>query len=75
MRGMTTNVKLKERIRNTILRHRARVSDIIDYVTKAKWKRDGHIARMNDNRWTIRSTDMADKGRQISWKTKTSLER
>ena len=64
------NVKLKDRIRNNIIRQRTRVTDIVQYVTNAKWKWAGHIARMKDNRWTIRSTEW-----QISRKTKTSLER
>ena len=51
------NVKLKDRIRNTTIRQRTRVTDIVQYVTNTKWKWAGHIARMKDNRWTIRSTD------------------
>ena len=44
------NVKLKDRIRNTTLRQRTRVTDIAQYVTNTKWKWAGHIARMKDNR-------------------------
>ena len=47
------NVKLKDMILNTIMRQRARVTDVVKYVTSAKWKWAGHIARMKDNRWTI----------------------
>ena len=68
------NAKLKDRIRNTIVRQRTRVTDIVQYVTNSKWKWAGHITKMKDNRWTIRST-VADKGCKISQKTKTSLER
>ena len=68
------NVKLKDRIRNTTIRQRTRVTDIVQYVTNTKWKWAGHIARMKDNRWTIRSR-VADRGCKISRKTKTSLER
>ena len=53
------NVKLKlvkDRIRNTIIRQRARVTDIVQYVTNAKWKWAGHIAQVIGYRWTIRST-------------------
>ena len=46
------NVKLKDRIRTTIIRQRTKVADIVQYVTNTKWA--GHIARMKDNRWTIR---------------------
>ena len=38
------------------MRQRTRVTDIVQYVTNMKWKRAGHIARMKDNRATIRST-------------------
>ena len=60
-RGML-NVKLKDRIRNTTIRQRTRVTDIVQYVTSTKWKWAGHIARMKDNRWTIRSTEWQTEG-------------
>ena len=50
------NVKLTDRIRNTIIRQRTRVADMVQYVTNTKWKWFGHMARMKDNRCTIRST-------------------
>ena len=56
------NVKLKDRTRSTIIRQRTRVADIVQYVTSAKRKWIGHIARMKDNRWTIRSTEWQIKG-------------
>ena len=56
------NVKLKDRIRNTTIRQRTRVTDIVQYVTNTKWKWAGHIAQMKDNRWTIRSTEWQIKG-------------
>ena len=56
------NVKLKDRIRNTIIRQRTRVTDIVHYVTNTTWKWAGHIARMKDSRWTIRSTEWQIKG-------------
>ena len=56
------NVKLKDRIRNTAIRQRTRVTDIVQYVTNTKWKWAGHIARMKDNRWTIRSTEWQTEG-------------
>ena len=55
--------KKKNRIRNTTIRQRTRVTDIVQYVTNTKWKWAGHIARV------------ADRGCKISRKTKTSLER
>ena len=56
------NVKLKDRIRNTIVRQRTRVTDIVQCVTNMKWKWTGHIARMKENRWTIRSTEWQIRG-------------
>ena len=38
------NVMLKDRIRNTTIRQRTRVTDIVQYVTNTKWKWAGHIA-------------------------------
>ena len=56
------NVKLKDRLRYTIIRQRTRVTDIVQYVTNTKWKWAGHITQMKDNRWTIRSTERQIKG-------------
>ena len=55
---------LSLKTRNTIIRHRNRVTDIVHYVTTRKWKWVGHIARMKDNtsRWTIRSTEWQIQG-------------
>ena len=56
------NVKIRDRIRNTISRQRTRVTDIVQYVTNTKWKWAGHIARMKDNRWTDRSMEWQLEG-------------
>ena len=56
------NVKLKDRIRNTTIRQRTRMTDIVQYVTNTKWKWDGHIAPMKGNRRAIRSTEWQIKG-------------
>ena len=56
------NVKLKDGIRNTTIRHRTRVTDIVQYVTNTKWKWAGHISRIKDNRWTIRNTEWQTEG-------------
>ena len=56
------NVKLEDRIRNTIIRPRTRVTNIVQYVTNTKWEWAGHIARVKDNRWTIRSTEWQTEG-------------
>ena len=62
MESKMLNCKLKGTIRNTIIRQRTRVTDIVQYITNTKWKWAGHVARMKDNRWTIRSTEWQIKG-------------
>ena len=47
------NVKPKDIIRNTTIRQRTRVIDIVQYITNTKWKWAGHIARMKYIRWTV----------------------
>ena len=56
------NVKLKDRIRNTIIRQETRVTDIVQYVTSTNWKQAGHIARMKDFRCIIRSEEWQIRG-------------
>ena len=56
------NTKLKDSNRNTIIEHRTRVTDLLEYVANAKWKWDGHVASLNDNRRTIRSTEWQVQG-------------
>ena len=34
-----------------------KVTDIIEYTLKQKWRWAGHIARLKDNRWTKRCTE------------------
>ena len=40
------NVKLKGRIRNTTIRQRTKVTDIVQYVANTTWKWAEHIAQM-----------------------------
>ena len=47
-------------MRNTIIRQRTRVTDIVQCVTNTKWKWARQIVRMKDDTCTIRST-VADK--------------
>ena len=61
-RTRVTDIVLTDRIHNTIIRQRTRVTDIVQYVTNVKWKWAVNIARMKDNRWTLRSTEWQIKG-------------
>ena len=64
------NVKLGDRNRRTTIRQRTRVTDIVQYVTNTKWKWAGHIARMKDSRWTIRSTEWQTEGVRLDGRPK-----
>ena len=50
-------VSIKDKISNKELRQRSGLRDVVDgiYLSKRRWA--GHIARLNDNRWTYRLTN------------------
>ena len=50
-------IKQIDRVPNTTIREKTKVNDIIEVMTKTKWKWAGHVARMSDNRWTTRCTE------------------
>ena len=50
-------IKLIEKVTNKIIREKTGVNDILEAITKTRWKWAGHVARMNDNRWTVRCTE------------------
>lgn len=41
---------LRDRVRNEDLRKRIKIKDIIDRITRSKWRWAGHIARLKDGR-------------------------
>jgi len=51
------HISLRDKIRCTEIRKRTGVKDIIEKIKEAKWRWAGHVARMDDNRWTRRITD------------------
>ena len=51
------DLKLQDKIPCSEIRKRTKVTDIIEYTLKQKWKWAGHIAKMKDNRWTKRCTE------------------
>ena len=51
------NIKQTDRIKNSDIRKKTKVIDIVKYVTKAKASWAGHVARLQDNRWTRRTTE------------------
>ena len=50
-------IKQIDRIPNSTTRDKTKVDDILKVMTNTKWKWAGHVARMNDNRWTVRCTE------------------
>ena len=52
-----SGLKRIDRIPNSTSRERTKVDDILKVITKAKRKWAGHVARINDNRWTVRCTE------------------
>ena len=51
------NISLLQQINHSHIRQRTKVMDSVEYICKMKWRWAGHVARMTDNRWTIRSTE------------------
>ncbi|KAI5739732.1 hypothetical protein M8J77_022721 [Diaphorina citri] len=51
-----------DHIKNTEIRERTKVKDVVEviYGNKKRWA--GHVARFKDNRWTLRSTDWYPRG-------------
>ena len=50
-------IKQIEKVPNRIIREKTGVNDILEVLTKTRVKWAGHVARMKDNRWTIRCTE------------------
>ena len=47
-------IRIQDRVRNSEIRRRTGVQDIIRRITTLKWKWAGHVARLRDDRWTKR---------------------
>jgi hypothetical protein len=46
------NFKLLDEVRHTRIREKTKVTDVIDHMSRMKWRWAGHVARMTDWRWT-----------------------
>ena len=57
MKSKMLNLKIKDKVSYTEIRKRTRVQDIVQFVLKQKWKWAGHVARLDDNRWTQTVTE------------------
>ena len=49
--------KLKDKITCREIRTKINIKDVVKFAANQKWKWAGHVARLNDNRWTKRITD------------------
>ena len=65
MERIMLGITLRDHKRNIWIRHQTGVNDIIDVIKKEKHGWAGHMARFNDNRWTIRVTEWTKQ----EWKT------
>ncbi|CAF4889151.1 unnamed protein product [Pieris macdunnoughi] len=44
-------LKLKDKIKNKVIRSRTKIKDVVTYTKRLKWKWAGHIGRICDGRW------------------------
>lgn len=67
MERSSMGLKLRDRVRNAIIRKKTKVTDALTFSLQRKWKWAGHIARFSDNRWTLRAIKWSGpKGRRAS---------
>ena len=58
-------IKITDKIPNEQISVKTNILNIIKHITNTKWRWAGHVARMQDNRWTIRTTEwQVRKGRR-----------
>lgn len=57
MEGAMLGLSLRDRVPNTEVRRRSGVTDAIVRITNLEWNWAGHVARMNDGRWTTKITE------------------
>jgi len=70
------HISLRDKIRNIEIRSKTKVKDILEKIKEAKWRWVGHVARMQDNKWTKRVTDWQPRsGKRRRGKTETKMER
>ena len=50
-------LKITDKIPNEEISMKTNILNIIKHITNTKWRWAGHVARMQDNRWTIRTTE------------------
>ena len=50
-------IRLQDRKTNEWIRQKTKVIDIAERVARQKWKWAGHLMRVDDNRWTKKTTE------------------
>ena len=59
-------IKITDKIPNEEISVKTNILNIIKHITNTKWRWARHVARMQDNRWTIRTTEwQVGKGRRL----------
>lgn len=56
MERSVLKIRKIQKIRHTIIRRKTKAIDALTYSKKLKWQWAGHVARLSDTRWTIKTT-------------------
>lgn len=56
MERIMLGVTLRDKIHNSEIRNRTKITDVMKQIASLKWQWTGHIARQDTNRWTQRVT-------------------
>ena len=65
MERIMLGITLRDQRHNTWIRQQTGVTDIIDHIRQLKHRWAGHVARLQDNRWTIRATSWVPRCQKI----------
>lgn len=57
MERLILKIKVKDKIKNSIIRRKTKIVDVLYASGNLKWKWAGHVSRYKDNRWTKVATD------------------
>ena len=66
-------LKQIDRIPNSTIKERTKVDNILKVITKTKWKWAGHVARMNNNRWTVRCRVASETRKEVQRKAEKKM--
>ena len=56
MERRITKISKRQHVRSSVIREKTCVKDAVEYIYQTKHRWAGHVARLNDNRWTLRTT-------------------